>query len=195
MKLLRRNILTIFAGAVLSLFGQSAEAAGPTLACTKVGQKIVFRGYQYACVKISGKLVWKKGAKIVASPSATPTQSASPSASVTTKPTPTATASALTFVAKVNDIGMGHTKIVEIKPASGPSFSVAVTRSSGEVIVLSAICTHQGCTVEVAASELSCPCHGSAYNWTTGAVNQGPAQVALKKFAVTEDAGSIFIKL
>ena len=135
MKLLRRNILTIFSGAVLSLFGQNAEAAGPTLACTKVGQKIVFRGYQYACVKSSGKLVWKKGAKVVASPSATPTKSASPSGSATSKPTPTASASALTFVAKVNDIGVGHTKVVEIKPASGPSFSVAVTEDAGSIFI------------------------------------------------------------
>ena len=195
MKLLRRNFLTIISGAVLSLFGQNAEAVGPTLACTKVGQKIVFRGYQYSCVKTSGKLVWKKGAKVVASPSVSPTQSATPSSSSTAKSTPTASASTLTFVAKVNDIGVGHTKIVEIKPASGPSFSVAVTRSSSAVIVLSATCTHLGCTVEAAANELSCPCHGSAFNWTTGAVNQGPAQVALKKFAVTEDAGSIFIKI
>ena len=79
------------------LFPSLAGAAGPTLKATKVGQKIVWRGYVYTVVKSKGKLIWKQGAKVAAAtatasakPSVSSTPSAQPSASAT--PTPTASA-------------------------------------------------------------------------------------------------------
>lgn len=190
MKLIRRNFLAIISAVVLSIFGQGAEAAvGPRIKCTKVGQKIIFRGYAYSCIKSKGKLVWQRGAKVV-----TPTASATPSAPAKPTASPTASASALTFVAKASEVGEGQTKIVVVKPATGASFSVAVTRTSGTVVVLSATCTHQGCIVEAAKSELQCPCHQSAFNPDTGAVNNGPAVLPLRKYISSEDAGSIYIK-
>ena len=193
MKLVRRNLLAIIPAAFLSIFGSNAEAAiGPTLKATKLGQKIVFQGYTYTAVKLKGKLVWKKGAKVVASsPSAKPSATAKPTASTS----PSATTSALTFVGKSGDVRVGDTKVVEIKPASGPNFSVAVSRTSSELIVLSAICTHEGCIVAAEMGVLGCPCHGSAFNSLTGAVTQGPAKAALRKFVASEDGGSIFIKI
>ena len=195
MRVVRRNFLAIISGSLLSVFGQGVQAAtGPTLKATKLGQKIVFQGYTYTTIKLKGKLVWKKGAKIVkGSPSATPTATANPTPSSSTSPS--ATASALTFVAKSSDVRVGDTKVVEIKPASGPNFSVAVSRTSSELIVLSAICTHEGCIVAAEMGRLGCPCHGSAFNSLTGAVTQGPAKAALRKFDASEDGGSIFIKL
>ena len=47
---------------------------------------------------------------------------------------------------------------------------------------LTAICTHEGCTVDRFASPVFvCPCHGSQYN-TGGAVVMGPATRALRQF-------------
>lgn len=197
MKLLRRNLLAIIPASLLSIFGQSAQAAaGPTIKATKVGQKIVFRGYTYLSIKSKGKLVWKKGAKVV-----TPTASASASATAkptaSPKPTPSESASIapLTFVAKVSEFVPGQTKIVVVKPVTGASFPVAVTRTRGAIVVVSAICTHNGCTVAAASSELQCPCHGSAFNPESGAVNNGPAVLPLRKYLSSEDAGSIYIKI
>jgi nitrite reductase/ring-hydroxylating ferredoxin subunit len=83
--------------ALFLLFPSLAVAAGPTLKASKVGQKVVWRGYVYTVVKSKGKLVWKQGAKVVvatakATASATPKPSATASASPTPSPTPSASA-------------------------------------------------------------------------------------------------------
>jgi Rieske Fe-S protein len=45
---------------------------------------------------------------------------------------------------------------------------------SGDTVVAhTAICTHQQCAI---AASGNCPCHGSEFNVTTGAVIKGPAQ-------------------
>ena len=52
---------------------------------------------------------------------------------------------------------------------------------SGDYAALSPICTHLGCTVEVAGAQLICPCHGSTYD-RSGRVLRGPAERALRRF-------------
>jgi Rieske Fe-S protein len=62
-----------------------------------------------------------------------------------------------------------------------PAKGVVLTRDpDGAVHGFSSICTHQGCTLaQVSAGTIDCPCHGSRFNATTGAVVQGPASRAL----------------
>lgn len=49
-------------------------------------------------------------------------------------------------------------------------------------IALTAVCTHQGCTITGFKDQLYvCPCHGSRFR-TNGQVAQGPAQAALRSF-------------
>lgn len=52
-------------------------------------------------------------------------------------------------------------------------------------------CTHLGCTVAPAGKELHCPCHGSVYNATTGAVLHGPAPKALAAVPVKVVDGAV----
>ena len=194
MNLQRRSLFAILSGSVLSLFGQGAHAAnGPLVKPKRLGQVIIFRNKKYTAIKKGKVLVWDKGVAIKAAASASPSASASTSA--TPKPSETATASALTFVAKLSDITEAKTKVILVKPASSASFSVAVTKVGSTITVVSATCTHRGCIVEPAGNQLGCQCHGSAFNPNTGAVIQGPAELALKKYEVSEDAGSIFIKI
>jgi cytochrome b6-f complex iron-sulfur subunit len=50
-------------------------------------------------------------------------------------------------------------------------------------VALTAICTHEQCTVTgFQNSQYVCPCHGSQYS-TTGAVVMGPATRALQQFS------------
>ncbi|WP_219466111.1 Rieske (2Fe-2S) protein [Nonomuraea rhizosphaerae] len=56
----------------------------------------------------------------------------------------------------------------------------------------SAKCTHQGCTVaSVSGGKIHCPCHGSQFSATTGAVVRGPAKRALAKKKIKVAKGKI----
>ena len=50
------------------------------------------------------------------------------------------------------------------------------------VNALTAVCTHEGCTVSnTSGTQFVCPCHGSTFN-TSGSVANGPANRALQQF-------------
>ena len=71
---------------------------------------------------------------------------------------------------------------------------VVVTRpAADDVRAFSAVCTHQGCTVDgVVDGIISCPCHGSRFDAATGAVRNGPAARPLAKVAVVVRSGKVF---
>ena len=60
---------------------------------------------------------------------------------------------------------------------------IVVKTTSGEIIAVSAICTHQqaSLTYQVVSNRFYCAAHGSTFS-TTGAVTTGPANSALKKY-------------
>jgi thiosulfate dehydrogenase [quinone] large subunit len=65
----------------------------------------------------------------------------------------------------------------------------------GTFVAFSAICTHEGCTVnfDKSAEEFVCPCHGSIFNASTGAVIQGPAPTRLPSIPVAESGGRLYV--
>jgi len=65
---------------------------------------------------------------------------------------------------------------------------IAVMRSSNDIYALSLVCTHLGCTVNVTADGLSCPCHGSRFD-RRGTVVKGPAERPLQRLKVEERGG------
>jgi len=72
---------------------------------------------------------------------------------------------------------------------------IIIRTSTTNYIVLSSICTHQGCTVgyDSSVKKLVCPCHGAMYN-TNGTVLQGPAQSALTLYTATVSGTTLTIK-
>ena len=96
----RRTLLQgLIASTIALLFPALAQAAGPLIKPTKIGQKIIFQGYTYSVVKSKGKLIWLKGAKYIPAkptptPSATVKPTPTPSATATPTPTPTPSATA-----------------------------------------------------------------------------------------------------
>ncbi len=99
--------------------------------------------------------------------------------------TPAASASASTApatgaLAKLADIPVGGA----VSATSNGAPIIIAQPTAGTVVGFSAICTHMGCTVAVAGKQLDCPCHGSKYVATTGAVINGPAPAPLHPFAV-----------
>jgi cytochrome b6-f complex iron-sulfur subunit len=63
---------------------------------------------------------------------------------------------------------------------------IFVIRQGNLFKVVSAVCTHLGCSVQWAAerNRFECPCHGSLFN-AKGQVIRGPAQASLPWYAVT----------
>lgn len=68
-----------------------------------------------------------------------------------------------------------------------------LVRDAGGIYAMTAICTHQGCTVNGwNGSVFPCPCHGSQYD-LNGAVVQGPATLPLNHFEVTTDGSGFLV--
>ena len=183
--------------ALLLLFPSMAAAAGPTLKASKIGQKVVWRGYVYTVVKSKGKLIWKQGAKVAtatASATAKPSASATPTASATATPTPSPTSTEGAFVANSSELKEGQVKIIEVNTTKNLYTSYSFSRLGGKVYALSIYCTHAGCKVVAGKEELICNCHMSIFSPYDGAAQSGPARLPLTRYEVMERDGKIYIK-
>jgi thiosulfate dehydrogenase (quinone) large subunit len=124
----------------------------------------------------------------VATPSGTPTpKSATPTPKPAT-PTPKPT------TAKPPGSKIGPASAVPVAgsaafqdPATGDP-AVVVQPKAGSFLGFDAVCPHAGCTVgyDQGRVRFVCPCHGSEFNGTTGAVEVGPATRGLRRIAVAE---------
>ena len=120
----------------------------------------------------------------------TPTPSVTPSVTPTAKPTP-ATA---TPKPKPPGTKIGPATAVPVAgsaafqdPATGDP-AIVVQPKAGSFLGFDAVCPHAGCTVGYDQQRVRfvCPCHGSEFNGTTGAVEVGPANRGLRRITVAE---------
>jgi Rieske Fe-S protein len=86
----------------------------------------------------------------------------------------------------------------EIPVGSGKIFTsekIVVTQpNSGDFKAFSAVCTHMGCIVStISNGTIDCPCHGSQYNISTGAVVGGPAPSPLPAQTIKVTGSNIFL--
>lgn len=112
------------------------------------------------------------------------------SSDTATKPAASTTSSAAPAggAIKVADIPVGGGKVFDAQ-------KIVVTQpKAGEFKAFSAVCTHKGCTVKkVADGTIDCPCHGSKYDMSTGAVKAGPAPSPLPPKTATVSGDSITV--
>jgi len=90
-------------------------------------------------------------------------------------------------VAKLSDIPVGGSisATLDGKPI------ILAQPSTGKVVAFTAICTHQGCTVNPDGAVLRCPCHASTYDAFTGKNTGGPARSPLAAIPVTVSGGAV----
>jgi Rieske Fe-S protein len=69
---------------------------------------------------------------------------------------------------------------------------ILIRQSDGTLTALSAVCTHQGCTVAYEGGQIVCPCHGGIFNARTGAVEGGPPPEPLAQRRAQEQGGEIY---
>lgn len=75
------------------------------------------------------------------------------------------------------------------------AMAIVVRGDDGEFTALSAICTHQGCTLKPrnARKKITCSCHGAAFDFT-GAVTNPPATIPLPRLAIVEEGGELILE-
>lgn len=71
---------------------------------------------------------------------------------------------------------------IKILPQGARDPLIVLALDGGAFSVLTTVCTHRGCEVDVRGPRLVCPCHGSTYD-VDGRVLRGPAERPLVRFA------------
>jgi Rieske Fe-S protein len=119
---------------------------------------------------------------------ASPSTAGSPSASASPEKGAMGPKVSGTVLGTADEIPVGGGKIY-------PVDKVVVTQPvKGTYLGFSAVCTHVGCIVdEVANGTIDCPCHGSEFKITTGAVVTGPAPRPLPKKKIKIVEGKVVL--
>ena len=99
-----------------------------------------------------------------------------------------------TAIGPAADVPVGQAASFQ-DPATGDP-SIVIQPRSGQFVAFDAVCPHAGCTVgyDPTAKVIFCPCHGSQFNASTGAVEVGPAATGLTKLAIAEGSnGQLYV--
>lgn len=75
---------------------------------------------------------------------------------------------------------------------------IAVAKVSGTHYAFDDTCTHKQCPLskgELEGTTVTCPCHGSQFDVTTGAVLQGPAMEPVESFPVRVEDDSLVVEV
>jgi nitrite reductase/ring-hydroxylating ferredoxin subunit len=77
---------------------------------------------------------------------------------------------------------------------------IAIARIGNRLYAFDDLCTCSGETCPLSGglltgSTIMCQCHGSRFDITTGAVINGPATTALKRYTVREEEGTVRIQV
>jgi thiosulfate dehydrogenase [quinone] large subunit len=87
-------------------------------------------------------------------------------------------------IATISDLNVGSA--LQIKLASGEP-GILIRTATDAVCAFSAVCTHEGCTVDydTASKELICPCHGARFDpLQNGKAVAGPTRTPLAELPV-----------
>jgi nitrite reductase/ring-hydroxylating ferredoxin subunit len=71
---------------------------------------------------------------------------------------------------------------------------IAIAKVAGAFYAFDDTCPHQGCSLaqgELAGTTVTCPCHGSEFDVTTGEVRQGPAREPVRSYPTRVQDGAL----
>jgi nitrite reductase/ring-hydroxylating ferredoxin subunit len=71
---------------------------------------------------------------------------------------------------------------------------IAIAKVGGAFYAFGDTCTHQGCSLaegELEGTTVTCPCHGSQFNVTTGVVLRGPAREPVRSYSIRQENGEL----
>jgi len=95
-------------------------------------------------------------------------------------------------VTEANNFAEGEIRVFEIDGTK-----VSVVASAGRLFAFDDTCTHRGCSLgegELEGSTVTCPCHGSQFDVTSGAVIRGPAREAVRSRSIQADGPDLLVE-
>ncbi len=95
-------------------------------------------------------------------------------------------------VTDANSLGEGEMRVFDI---AGTKVNVAA--SGGHLFAIDDKCTHRVCSLGegiLAGTTVTCPCHGSQFDVTSGAVLRGPAQQPVRSRSVEVDGQDLLVE-
>jgi thiosulfate dehydrogenase [quinone] large subunit len=153
---------------------------------------LVIGGLAAGLGRLAGGTAGKAGPSSLPSAAApVPAATARPSSSSAPRP---AKVPSGTAIGPAADVPVGQAASFQ-DPATGDP-SIVIQPRSGQFVAFDAVCPHAGCTVgyDSTAKVIVCPCHGSQFNTSTGAVEVGPAATGLKRIAIAEGSdGQLYV--
>jgi thiosulfate dehydrogenase (quinone) large subunit len=200
-------VITDWAARQASVTQRQARRSGTVTAPEAGRREVVLRGMTTAAVAAATLLIGGLAAGLGRLADRTAAQTGPVSLPSPTAPVPTPTAASSnssapktgnvpsgTAIGPAADVPVGQSASFR-DPASGDP-SIVIQPRSGQFVAFDAVCPHAGCTVgyDSNAQVIMCPCHGSQFNATTGAVEVGPATTGLKKLAIAEGSnGQLYV--
>ena len=88
-------------------------------------------------------------------------------------------------IGSVSDVTDGQMRVYDV---AGTKVNVA--NASGHLYAFDDTCTHMGCSLargELDGTVVTCACHGSRFDVTSGAVLRGPAQRPVRSWPLQVD--------
>jgi nitrite reductase/ring-hydroxylating ferredoxin subunit len=86
----------------------------------------------------------------------------------------------------------GEIRVFEVAGAK-----VSVAAAGGRLYAFDDACTHKGCSLgegKLEGTTVTCPCHGSQFDVTSGAVIRGPAQRPVRSRSVEADGEDLLLE-
>ena len=91
----------------------------------------------------------------------------------------------LVKIGSATDVAEGHMRVFDVAGSR-----VNVANAGGRLFAFDDACTHLGCSLargELEGTTVTCACHGSQFDVTSGAVLRGPAARPVRSHAVQTD--------
>ena len=95
-------------------------------------------------------------------------------------------------VGKAKDIAAGTMRVFDV---AGTKVNVA--NAGGHLHAFDDTCTHAGCSLATGKLEgtaVTCPCHGSKFDVTSGAVLRGPARLPVRSRSVQVEGEDLLVE-
>ena len=95
-------------------------------------------------------------------------------------------------VGSVEAVPSGEMRVFEVAGSR-----VNVTNAAGRLFAFDDTCTHMGCSLangQLDGTVVTCACHGSQFDVTSGAVLRGPAQRPVRSVPVSVEDGQIVVE-